>query len=50
MSAPTIPVSMIAGSGKGSALAAGVVGLLILLALASRRDPTAHDQTKPQVF
>lgn len=38
------PVSMLAGSGKGAALAAGVIGLLLMLALASRRDPTVRNQ------
>ncbi len=41
----TTPVSMLAGSGKGAALAAGVIGLLLMLALASRRDPTVRKQT-----
>lgn len=38
------PVSMLAGSGKGAALAAGVIGLLLMLAIASRRDPTVRKQ------
>lgn len=37
----SVPVSMLASKGSGAALAAGVVGLLLVLALASRRDPTA---------
>lgn len=41
----TAPVSMLAGTGKGVALAAGVIGLLLMLALASRRDPTVRNQT-----
>lgn len=45
MSAFTTPVSMLAGTGKGAALAAGVIGLLIMLALASKSDPTARKQT-----
>lgn len=38
------PISMLAGSGKGAALAAGVIGLLLMLALVSRRDPTVRNQ------
>lgn len=45
MNAITTPVSMLAGTGKGSALAAGVIGLLLMLALASRRDPTVRKQS-----
>ena len=45
MRALTVPVSMVASKGAGGALAAGVIGLLILLALAARRDPTASNQT-----
>jgi hypothetical protein len=41
----TVPVSMLASTGKGGALAAGVIGLLIMLALASKSDPTARNQT-----
>jgi hypothetical protein len=37
----TVPVSMLASKGSGGALAAGVVGLLLVLALMNRRDPTA---------
>lgn len=40
----TTPVSMLAGSGKGAALAAGVIGLLLMLALASRHDPTVPNR------
>lgn len=40
------PVSMIV-PGKGGALAAGVIALLLVLAFAARRDPTAT-QTTPQ--
>lgn len=36
----TTPVSMLAPKGSGGALAAGVIGLLILLALMAKRDPT----------
>ncbi|MHA7599649.1 hypothetical protein [Simplicispira lacusdiani] len=45
MSTFTTPISMVAGSGKGAALAAGVIGLLLMLALASKSDPTARNQT-----
>lgn len=44
MSGFTVPVSMLASKGTGGALAAGVIGLLIVLALANRRDPTAVPQ------
>lgn len=40
----TVPVSMMASKGAGAALAAGVIGLLIMLALAGRSDPTARSQ------
>ena len=39
----TVPVSMMGSKGAGAALAAGVIGLLIMLALASRSDPTARN-------
>lgn len=39
------PVSMVSGSGKGSTAAVGVIVLLMVLVLASRRDPTARKQT-----
>lgn len=45
MSTFKAPISMVAGSGKGAALAVGVIGLLLMLALASRNDPTARNQT-----
>lgn len=45
MNVPALPVSMIAGSGKGASLAIGVIGLLIVLSLASRRDPTVRNQS-----
>lgn len=45
MTSISTPVSMLAGSGKGAALAAGVIGLLLMLAIASRRDPTVRKQT-----
>lgn len=43
----TVPVSMIASKGSGGALAAGVIGLLIVLALvaqntAARNQPTGR--------
>lgn len=40
----TTPVSMMGGTGKGTTLAVGVIGLLMLLVIASRRDPTAPKQ------
>jgi hypothetical protein len=45
MNTLTLPVSMLASKGKGGAVAAGVIGLLILLALAANRDPTARSKT-----
>jgi hypothetical protein len=39
----TVPVSMLSSKGAGGALAAGVIGLLIVLALAARSDPTARN-------
>lgn len=36
MSAFTVPVSMIVSKGNGGLLAAGVIGLLIVLALAAK--------------
>ena len=36
----TVPVSMLASKGSGGAIAAGVIGLMIVLVLAARRDPT----------
>lgn len=45
MSTLTTPVSMLTGSGNGKVLAIGVVGLILALVLASRRDPTARKQT-----
>lgn len=38
----TIPVSMVAGKGKGGAAITGLIALLIVLAIASRRDPTVR--------
>ena len=40
MSAFTVPVAMIAPKGKGGLIAAGVIGLLIVLALAAKAPPT----------
>jgi len=45
MSAFTIPVSIVGGSGKSSALALSVIGLLVLLMLAAQSDATARKQT-----
>lgn len=45
MSTFTTPISMVVGSGKGAALAAGVIGLLLMLALASKSDPTARNKS-----
>ena len=39
MSPFTVPVSMIAPTGKGGLLAVGVIGLLIVLALAAKNPP-----------
>lgn len=41
MNAFTVPVTMIASKGKGGLVAAGVIGLLIVLALAARNTPSA---------
>jgi hypothetical protein len=45
MNSLTLPISMLASKGKGGAMAAGVIGLLILLALAANSDPTARNQS-----
>jgi hypothetical protein len=47
MSGVTVPVSMLASNGKGGAIAAGVLGLLIVLVLAARRDPTVTSASSP---
>jgi len=47
MSGFTAPVSMVASKGAGGAIAAGVIGLLLLLALAARRDPTSTATIAP---
>lgn len=44
MNALTLPISMLASKGKGGSMAAGVIGLLILLAIAANSDPTARNQ------
>ena len=44
MSPITLPVSMIASKGAGGALAAGVIGLLIVLALVAKNDQAARSQ------
>jgi hypothetical protein len=44
MNSMTLPISMLATKGKGGAMAAGGIGLLILLALAANSDPTARNQ------
>lgn len=41
----TVPVPMLTGKGGGTVLAVGVIGLLVMLALASKSDPTARNQT-----
>lgn len=45
MNSFTVPVSMVSSRGAGAALAAGVIGLLIVLALVAKRDPTVSGQT-----
>jgi hypothetical protein len=45
MSTPFLaPVSMLSSKGSGGAIAAAVIGLVLMLALASRRDPTARSE------
>lgn len=41
----TTPVSMLASKGSGAIVAAGLIGLLLMLALASKSDPTVRNQT-----
>ncbi|WP_156404488.1 hypothetical protein [Curvibacter sp. PAE-UM] len=36
----SVPVSMVSSRGAGGALVATVIGLLVVLVIASRRDPT----------
>jgi hypothetical protein len=45
MNPVTLPISMVARGGKGVLLATGVIGLILMLALASRRDPTVRNPT-----
>lgn len=40
----TVPVSMLASKGSGGIIAAGVIGLLIYLAIKADNDPTARNQ------
>lgn len=40
----TVPVPMLVSNGGGAVLVIGVLGLLIMLALASKSDPTARNQ------
>lgn len=40
------PVSMLASKGSGGALAASVIGLLIVLAVMARRDPTTANSPR----
>jgi hypothetical protein len=46
MNAFTVPVSMIAAKGKGGLIAAGVIGLLIVLALAAKNSPAQTPATR----
>ena len=45
MTTMTIPVSMMGAKGTGGALAAGVIGLLIVLALVAQNNQTGRNQT-----
>lgn len=40
----TVPISMVSSRGAGGALAATVLGLLVVLVIVSRRDPTAPNR------
>lgn len=42
----TVPVSMLTSKGSGGALAASVIGLLIILAVKARRDPTTANSAR----
>jgi hypothetical protein len=43
MNAPFLaPVSMMSNKGSGGAVAAAVIGLVLMLAMAQRRDPTVR--------
>lgn len=44
MTAMTVPVSMMGAKGTGGALAAGVIGLLIVLALVAQNNQAARNQ------
>jgi hypothetical protein len=44
MNSFAVPVSMLASKGAGGVMAAGVIGLLIVLALANRRAPAPVPQ------
>ena len=46
MSNFTAPVSMLAAKGSGGTLAASVIGLLIVLAVMARRDPTTASSAR----
>lgn len=46
MSNFTVPVSMLTPKGSGGALAASVIGLLIVLAVMARRDPTTANSAR----
>jgi hypothetical protein len=41
----TVPVPMLVNKGAGAALTVGVLGLLIMLVLASKSDPTARNHS-----
>jgi hypothetical protein len=43
MNAPFLaPVAMLSNKGSGGAITAAVIGLVLMLAIASRRDPTVR--------
>lgn len=44
MSPFTVPVPMLVSKGGGAALAVSVFGLLMMLVLASKNDPTVRNQ------
>lgn len=50
MKAFTSPVSMVAGSGKSTALALGVVGLILMLVVASKKSNSTGQTTVKQAF
>jgi hypothetical protein len=41
----TVPVPMLVSNGGGTVLVIGVLGLLLMLTLASKSDPTTRNQT-----